>query len=232
MESVWHGIQEAVRLLLTGDPEVLRITLLTLKVSGMATLISLIFGIPLGAVLALGSFPGRRFVMSLVNTGMGMPPVVAGLWVTLLMWRYGPLGFFHLMYTPSAMVIAQVVIASPIITGISAAAFQQVNGRLRLQILALGASKLQTILLLLREVRLPLLAAVMAGFGGVISEVGASTMVGGNVLGRTRVLTTATVMEVSKGNYDIAIALSVILMVLAYGVTLTLTILQQRGKPT
>ena len=232
MESVWKGIQEAVRLLLTGDPEVLRITLLTLKVSGTATLISLVLGIPLGAFLALGRFPGRRFLMSLVNTGMGMPPVVAGLWVTLFMWRNGPLGFFHLMYTPAAMIIAQSVIAAPIITGISAAAFQQVNGRLRLQILALGASKLQTGLLLLREVRLPLMAAVMAGFGGVISEVGASTMVGGNVLGRTRVLTTATVMEVSKGNYDIAIALSVILMVLAYGVTLTLTILQQRGNRT
>ncbi len=232
MESVWKGIQEAVRLLLTGDPEVLRITLLTLKVSGTATLISLVMGIPLGAFLALGRFPGRRFLMSLVNTGMGMPPVVAGLWVTLFMWRNGPLGFFHLMYTPAAMIIAQSVIAAPIITGISAAAFQQVNGRLRLQILALGASKLQTGLLLLREVRLPLMAAVMAGFGGVISEVGASTMVGGNVLGRTRVLTTATVMEVSKGNYDIAIALSVILMVLAYGVTLTLTILQQRGNRT
>jgi len=232
MESVWKGIQEAVRLLLTGDPEVLKITLLTLKVSGTATLISLVMGIPLGAFLALGRFPGRRFLMSLVNTGMGMPPVVAGLWVTLFMWRNGPLGFFHLMYTPAAMIIAQSVIAAPIITGISAAAFQQVNGRLRLQILALGASKLQTGLLLLREVRLPLMAAVMAGFGGVISEVGASTMVGGNVLGRTRVLTTATVMEVSKGNYDIAIALSVILMVLAYGVTLTLTILQQRGNRT
>ncbi len=230
MESVWQGIREAVRLLVTGDPEVLRITLLTLKVSGMATLISLSMGIPLGALLALGRFPGRRFLMSLVNTGMGMPPVVAGLWVTLLMWRYGPLGFFHLMYTPAAIVIAQVVIAAPIITGISAAAFQQVNGRLRLQILALGASKLQTLLLLLREVRLPLLAAVMAGFGGVISEVGASMMVGGNVLGRTRVLTTATVMEVNKGHYDMAIALSVILMVLAYGVTLVLTILQQRGS--
>ncbi|MBU7006605.1 ABC transporter permease [Phosphitispora fastidiosa] len=232
MESVWIGIREAVRLLLTGDPEVLRITFLTLKVSGTATLISLVLGIPLGAFLALGRFRGRRFLMSLVNTGMGMPPVVAGLWVTLFMWRNGPLGFFHLMYTPSAMVIAQSVIAAPIITGISAAAFQQVNGRLRLQILALGASRLQMGILLLREVKLPLMAAVMAGFGGVISEVGASTMVGGNVLGRTRVLTTATVMEVSKGNYDIAIALSVILMVLAYGVTLALTILQQRGNRT
>ena len=232
MELIWQGLLEAFRLLLTGDPEVWRITLLTLRVSGTATLISLFIGIPLGALLALKRFPGRGFLMSLVNTGMGLPPVVAGLWVTIILWRYGPLGFFHLMYTPSAMIIAQTVIAAPIITGISAAALQQVNGKLRLQIMALGASKWQALVLLVREVRLPLMAAVMAGFGGVISEVGASTMVGGNVLGRTRVLTTATVMEVSKGNYDIAIALSVILMVLAYGVTLTLTILQQRGNRT
>ena len=230
MELIWQGLLEAFRLLLTGDPEVWRITLLTLRVSGTATLISLFLGIPLGALLALTRFPGRGFLMSLVNTGMGLPPVVAGLWVTIILWRYGPLGFFHLMYTPSAMIIAQTVIAAPIITGISAAALQQVNGKLRLQIMALGASKWQALVLLVREVRLPLMAAVMAGFGGVISEVGASTMVGGNVLGRTRVLTTATVMEVSKGNFDIAIALSVILMVLAYGVTLALTILQQRGN--
>lgn len=230
MELVWQGILEAGRLLLAGDREVWGITILTLRVSGTATLFSLCLGIPLGACLALSRFPGRKFILSLVNTGMGLPPVVAGLWVTIILWRYGPLGFFNLMYTPAAIIIAQSVIAVPIITGISAAAFQQVSGKLRLQIMALGASRWQTLMLLLREVRLPLLAAVMAGFGGVISEVGASMMVGGNVLGRTRVLTTATVMEVSKGNFDIAIALSVILMVLAYGVTLALTLLQQRGN--
>lgn len=229
MELIWQGIVQAIKLLLSGDPEVIRITILTLKVSGTATLISLCLGIPFGALLALTRFPGRKFIISLVNTGMGLPPVVVGLWVSIFLWRYGPLGFFNLMYTPTAMVIAQSVIAVPIITGISVAAFQQVDGKLRMQIIALGASKLQTVLLLVREVRLPLLAAVMAGFGGVISEIGASVMVGGNVLGRTRVLTTATVMEVSKGNFDIAIALSIILMVLAYGVTLTFTLLQQRG---
>ncbi len=230
MELIWQGILQAFRLLLAGDPEVLRITVLTLKVSGTATLISLCLGIPGGALLALARIPGRKFLLTLVNAGMGLPPVVAGLWVTIILWRYGPLGFFHLLYTPAAMVIAQFVIATPIITGISTAAFQQVDGKLKLQIKALGASRLQTVFLLVREVRLPLLAAVMAGFGGVISEVGASMMVGGNVLGRTRVLTTATVMEVSKGNFDVAIALSIVLMVLAYGVTLGLTLLQQRGS--
>ena len=230
MELIWQGISQAFRLLLAGDPGVWKITVLTLKVSGTATLISLFIGIPFGAVLALTRFPGRKFAMSLINTGMGLPPVVAGLWVSLLLWRYGPLGFFHLMYTPTAMIIAQTVIAAPIIAGISTAAFQQVDGGLKLQIMALGASRWQTVMLLSREVRLPLLAAVMAGFGGVISEVGASMMVGGNVLDRTRVLTTATVMEVSKGNFDIAIAISIILMILAYGVTLALTLLQQRGS--
>ncbi len=232
MELIWQGFVQAVRLLLAGDPQVMKITLLTLKVSGSATFISLFMGIPLGALLALTRFPGRKIVFSLVNTGMGLPPVVVGLWVSIMLWRYGPLGFFHLMYTPAAMVIAQCVIAVPIITGISAAAFQQVDGKLRMQIKALGASRIQTIMLMVREVRLPLLAAVMAGFGGVVSEIGASMMVGGNVLDRTRVLTTATVMEVSKGNFDVAIALSIILMALAYGVTLILTLMQQRGTRT
>jgi len=230
MELIWQGILQAIRLLWAGDPQVINITVLTLKVSGAATLLSLCVGIPLGALLAVSRFPGRKVAVSLVNTGMGLPPVVVGLWVTILLWRNGPLGYFHLLYTPVAMVIAQCLIAVPIITGISVAAFQQVDRKLKLQLMALGASRRQTLALMIREVRLPLLAAVMAGFGGVVSEVGASMMVGGNVLGRTRVLTTATVMEVSKGSFDTAIAISIILMVLAYGVTLGLTLLQQRGS--
>lgn len=229
MEIIWQGLAKAIELLLAGDREVLQITWLTLRVSGTATLISLIIGIPFGALLALTRFPGRSLLVSLVNMGMGLPPVVAGLWVTMFLWRNGPLGFFHLLYTPAAMIVAQTVIAAPIITAISVAALQNINHKLRLQIMALGASRLQMVWLLLKEARLPLMAAIMAGFGGVISEVGASMMVGGNVLGSTRVLTTATVMEVSKGNFDIAIALSIILLVLAYGVTLCLTLFQQRG---
>lgn len=229
MELIWQGLVKAIELLISGDREVLRITLLTLQVSGSATLISLVIGIPLGALLAFARFPGRSMLISLVNMGMGLPPVVAGLWVTMFLWRNGPLGFFHLLYTPAAMVIAQTVIAAPIITAISLAALQNIDYKLRLQIMALGASRSQMVRLLIKEARLPLMAAVMAGFGGVISEVGASMMVGGNVLGQTRVLTTATVMEVSKGNFDVAIALSVILLVLAYGVTLALTVFQQRG---
>jgi len=231
MDLIWDGLVKAFWLLVTGDPEVVRVTVLSIQVSGTATLLSLVLGIPVGTALALGRFPGRQIVISLVNTGMGMPPVVVGLFVTILLWRNGPLGVLHLLYTPSAMVIAQTVIAAPMVTGITLAAIGSLNPKLRLQILALGATRWQMLWLLMREARLPLLAAVMAGFGAVISEVGASMMVGGNIMGQTRVLTTATVMESSKGNFDVAIALSIILMLLVYGVNLVLTYAQQQRRP-
>lgn len=231
MELILVGAKQAFWLLVAGDPEVWRITVLSLQISMSATLISLLIGVPFGTVLALTQFPGRRLAISLVNTGMSLPPVVVGLFVTILLWRSGPLGFFRLLYTPTAMIIAQVVIAAPIVTGLTLAAIQQLNPKLRLQILALGASRIQLVWLLLREARLPLLAAVMAGFGGVISEIGASMMVGGNLLGHTRVLTTATVMETSKGNFDIAIALSIILLLLIFLVNAVLTYTQQRQRP-
>jgi tungstate transport system permease protein len=231
MDLLLTGTKHAFWLLLSGDPEVWRITLLSLQISVSATLISLLLGIPLGTFLALNHFPGRRLALSVVNTGMSLPPVIVGLFVTIVLWRNGPLGFLRLLYTPTAMVIAQVIIAAPIVTGLTVAAIQQLNPKLRLQIIALGASRIQFVWLLLREARLPLLAAVMAGFGGVISEVGASMMVGGNLLGYTRVLTTATVMETAKGNFDIAIALSMILLVLIFAVNAILTYAQQRQRP-
>jgi len=231
MDLIVQGIKQAFFLITTLDPEVLGITLLSLKISGSATLISLLIGVSTGTVIALTRFPGRKFVVSLINTGMGLPPVVVGLFVTIFLWRNGPLGFLEILYTPTAIVIAQAIIATPIITGISLAAMQQLPQNLRLQILALGANRLQMIWMLIREARLPLLAAIMAGFGGVISEVGASIMVGGNIKGYSRVLTTATVMETSRGNFDIAIALSIILLLLAYLITLILTHIQQRERP-
>ncbi|MDP2876658.1 MAG: ABC transporter permease [Holophaga sp.] len=231
MDLIWEGIKEALRLLLTLDREVLSITLLSLALSGLATLVSLVLGVSTGVILALNRFPGKRLVISLVNTGMGLPPVVVGLFVSMLLWRNGPLGMLHLLYTPMAIVIAQAVIATPIIAGLSLAALQQLPSNLRLQILSLGASRRQMIWMLIKEARLPLLAAIMAGFGGVISEVGASIMVGGNIKGSTRVLTTATVMETSKGNFDMAIALSVILLLLAFAVNAALTHIQQRRRP-
>jgi len=231
MDLIFTGTRHALWLLLSGDPEVWRITFLSLQISLTATVTSLLLGIPLGTYLALAEFPGRRLALSLVNTGMSLPPVVVGLFVTIFLWRSGPLGFLRLLYTPTAMIIAQVVIAAPIVTGLTVAAIQQLNPKLRLQILALGASRTQLVWLLLREARLPLLAAIMAGFGGVISEIGASMMVGGNILGHTRVLTTATVMETGKGNFDVAIALSVILLLLIFAINAMLTYTQQRRRP-
>lgn len=230
MELIWQGIKQAFFLLIHGDPEVLRITLLSLKVSGGAVFVSMIFGIPTGTVLALTKFPGRQVVISAINTGMGLPPVVVGLFVSMMLWRSGPLGFLDLLYSPSAMVIAQVIIAYPIVAGISLAAVQQIDPKIRLQTLALGASYLQMVWVLLREAQLPLLAAVMAGFGGVISEIGAVLMVGGNIKGLTRVLTTATVMETRMGHFDMAIALSIILLLLTFLVNLALTYIQQKAK--
>jgi tungstate transport system permease protein len=217
--------------LITFDPEVMGITLLSLQISGTATLISLLIGISIGTIVALSEFRGRKIVVSLINTGMGLPPVVVGLFVTIFLWRNGPLGFLGVLYTPTAMILAQVVIATPIVMGITLAAIQQLPKKLRLQILALGATRLQMVWILIKEAKLPLMAAVMAGFGGVISEVGASIMVGGNIKGYSRVLTTATVMETSRGNFDIAIALGIILLLLAYFINLILTQIQQRERP-
>lgn len=229
MELIWQGIRQAFELLFSGDPEVLQITLLSLKISGYATGLSLLIGLPLGTLLALVKFPTRQFWISLINTGMALPPVVVGLVVSIFLWRSGPLGLLHLMYTPQAIMIAQIIIAAPVVTGLTLAALQQLDPRLQHQLLGLGASRWQMIWMLWREARLPLLAALMAGFGSVISEVGASMMVGGNLRNETRVLTTAIVLENSKGNFSVAIALSVILLLLAFAVNLILTWVQQRN---
>jgi len=231
MDLIFEGIKKAFWLLVTGDPEVLSITFLSLQVSGIATLVSLVIGLTTGVAIALSRFPGKKIIVSLINTGMGLPPVVVGLFVSIFLWRNGPFGFLKVLYTPTAMIIAQAVIATPIVMGITLAAIQQLPAKLRLQILALGATRLQMFWILVREARLPLLAAVMAGFGGVISEVGASIMVGGNIKGYSRVLTTATVMETGRGSFDVAIALSIILLLLAYLVNLVLTHVQQRQRP-
>jgi tungstate transport system permease protein len=231
VDIIVEGIKQAFVLLFTLDPEVLGITWLSLKISGTATFLSMFIGVSVGTVVALTKFPGRRFVVSLINTGMGLPPVVVGLFVTIFLWRNGPLGFLEILYTPTAIIIAQTVIATPIVMGISLAAIQALPANLRLQILALGATRLQMVWILVKEARLPLLAAVMAGFGGVISEVGASIMVGGNIKGYSRVLTTATVMETGKGNFDIAMALGIILMLLSFIINSILTHVQQRERP-
>lgn len=229
MEMIWDGIRQAIQLIFGVDADVWEITLLSLQVSGLATAISLFIGLPLGTWLALGHFRGRGLSLSLVNTGMALPPVVVGLAVSIFLWRSGPLGDLRLIYTPVAIVIAQTIIAAPVVTGLTAAALQQLDPRLRLQLYGLGASRAQMVLSLWQEARLPLLAALMAGFGSVISEVGASMMVGGNIRHQTRVLTTAIVLETGKGEFARAIALSMILLLLAFLVNLALTWIQQRS---
>ena len=229
MAELWQGLTDALRLLATGDPDTWQIVLLSLRISLSATIISLLVGVPVGASLALLKFHGRSLVIGLVHTGMGLPPVSVGLIVSLLLWRNGPLGAFRLLYTPTAMIIAQALIATPIVTGLTLAAVQSLDPRLRLQLIALGASRWRMTLWLLREARIPMLVAVIGGFGAVISEVGATMMVGGNIKSETRVLTTATVLEVGRGNFDVAVALTVVLLLLTYLVSLSLTLLQQRG---
>lgn len=230
MDLIIQGLIRAFELIIKGDKEVFSIALLTIKVSGTATIISLVLGVPLGLYLAVSRFRGREFLVGAVNAGMGLPPTVVGLWVALFLWRRGPFGFLGLMYTPMAMVIAQSIIALPLVAGLTMSAVQQLSPKLRLQILALGASPLQFWWLILREVRLGVLAAVMAGFGRVIAEVGASMAVGGNVRWYSRVLTTSIVLEVNKGNFALALALSFVLLLISYSVTYLLTVLQQRRR--
>jgi tungstate transport system permease protein len=206
----------------------LAILLLSLEVSGVAILFSMVVGVPLGVWMGIRRFPGRSLLVTLVNTGMGLPPVVVGLFVFLLLARSGPLGSLELLYSPTAMVIAQVIIATPLVIGVTLAAIQGLDERLRLQILSLGASPPQYFWKLIIEARLSLLAALAAGFGSIISEVGAVMMVGGNLRGETRVMTTAIVLETRQGDFSMAIALSLILLLLALLINWLFTWLQQR----
>ncbi len=228
METLWRGLVEALYLLLSLDPTVWRIALRTLAISGSATVLSALLGIPLGIWLVLGRVPARRFWLTLTHTGMALPPVVVGLMVALLFWRTGPLGFLEWIYTPTAMVIAQTILATPMVAGVVVSGLQALGQEARWQLLGLGASGLQAAWVLVQQARGALLAAVMAGFGTAVSEVGASLMVGGNLKGYTRVLTTAVVLETRRGNFARALALGFILLGLAFWVNAMLTVLQQR----
>jgi tungstate transport system permease protein len=221
-------MSDALALLLGGDAELFGIIGRTLVISGMATLIAMLVGVPLGYALARGRFPGRTLLLGMVNTGMGMPPVVVGLVVWLLLTRSGPFGGWELIYTRESMVIAQFVIATPLVVGFTAASIQALPAQLPDLLASLGASRLEQLWILSREARLGLLAAVMAGFGAIVSEVGASMTVGGNLRGSTRVLTTAIVTETGRGNLPVALALGFLLLALAFLVNLVLTLVQQR----
>ncbi len=216
-----RGILQALELILRGDPALLEIVFLSLHVSGVALIISTLLGIPVGVVMGLTHFWGRRLAVATVYTGMAFPPVVVGLFVYLLLSRNGPLGRLSWplipdLFTPQAMILAQIIIAAPLVAGFTMAAVSSVDPALRVQVQALGASPWQTVLVILEEARTGVIAAIVAGFGGIISEVGAVIIVGGNIEHRTRVLTTAIVLETSKGNFDLAIALGLILLGLAF----------------
>lgn len=228
MDLVWDGLTEAIRLIFTGDGYVLEVTATSLSISFAATAIAVVIGFSIALLLAFRSRTGRTLTITIFNAGMALPPVVVGLVVAIMLWRTGPLGELRLLYTPTAIVAAQSVIAVPVVTALSIAALQSLHPKLRLQILALGASRWQSAFLLFREARLGLLAAVMAGFGAAISEVGATIMVGGNLRGSTRTLTSATVLEVQQGDFETAMAFSLILLTLIFVVVLGFTIVQQR----
>ncbi|KPK78419.1 MAG: tungstate transporter permease [Gemmatimonas sp. SM23_52] len=227
MDVFVDALGEALRLLLSGDPYLWRIIARSLQVSGGAVLLGLLTGIPLGTWLGLARFPGRGLAVALVNTGLALPPVVVGLFVYILLSRQGPLGGLGWLYTPSAMISAQFVLAAPYVAAITLAAVGSVPPELRLQARALGASRWQALLLHLREARLALMAAVAAGFGAVISEVGAVMMVGGNVQGETRVITTAIMLETRRGRFATAIAFGLILLAIAFAANAFITRVQQ-----
>ncbi|GAA5116162.1 ABC transporter permease [Pseudonocardia adelaidensis] len=228
MDVLLDGLRQALSLLFSGDAGTWAITLLTLRVSLGATVVAALVGVPIGAAIALGSFPGRRVLLAAANTGMGLPPVVVGLVVTVFLWRSGPLGGLGLLYTPTAMVVAQAVIATPVVVALVAAALQQVDPEFLVQMQGLGATRVRALWALGVEARLPLLAAAMAAFGAVVSEVGAAQMVGGNIAGQTRVLTTAAVLATSRGEFGLAIAFGLVLLLLAFAVNLVVTL---AGRP-
>ncbi len=215
------GLLQAFQLIFAGDAAIAQIVLLSLRVSGVALLISTLSGIPAGAYLGLRRFRGRRFVVTLIYTGMAFPPVVIGLFVYIFLSRSGVLGGYNWwwvpsLFTPAAMIVAQTIIAFPLVAGFTMAAVMGVDPNLRLQVRSLGASPWQSTWAILDEARTGVIAAVVAGFGGIISEVGAVMVVGGNIQGRTRVLTTAIVLETNKGNFAMALALGIILIGIAF----------------
>jgi tungstate transport system permease protein len=221
MDELLQGLIQAIELILDRDPALWQIVSLSLRVSGIALLISAVIGIPLGALLGMSRFAGRGLFIILIYTGMGFPPVVIGLFVYLLLSRSGPLGQYEAaviprLFTPGAMIFAQSIIAFPLIAGFTMAAVMGVNPEIRLQVRALGATRWQSMMAILSEARMGVLVAIVAGFGSIISEVGAVMMVGGNIEGKTRVLTTAIVLETRKGNFELAMALGIILLSLAF----------------
>jgi tungstate transport system permease protein len=229
MHSIFEGFAAAFRLMVTLNPDLLSIILLSLQVSGAALLAATLLGVPVGAYLALRPVPGRGLAITLLNTGMGLPPVAVGLFLYLLLSRSGPLGGAGLLYTPTAMIIAQTTLAFPIVASLTQAAIARVDPVIRQAALALGATPFQESLTVVQEARYAISAGLMAGLGRVMAEVGAILIVGGNIAGYTRVMTTTIALETDKGNFELAIALGIILLALSFAVTVALRFFQRLG---
>ncbi len=230
MQSIIEGFAAAFRLIITLNPELLRIILLSLQVSGTALVLATVLGLPVGAFLALRRVPLRGVAISLLNTGMGLPPVAVGLFLYLFFSRSGPLGFIGLLYTPTAMIIAQCLLAFPIVASLSLAAIANVDPIIRQAALTLGATPFQESLAVVKEARYAIMAAFMAGLGRVMAEVGAIIIVGGNIAGYTRVMTTTIALETDKGNFELAIALGIILLTISFTITIALRFFQRLGQ--
>jgi len=230
MQSIIDGFTAAFRLIIELNPELVRIILLSLQVSGTALVAATLLGLPTGAFLALRRVPLRGLIISLLNTGMGLPPVAVGLFLYLLLSRSGPLGVIGLLYTPTAMVIAQCLLAFPIVASLSQAAIAGVDPVIRQAAVTLGATPLQESLTVVREARYAIVAGILAGLGRVMAEVGAIIIVGGNIAGYTRVMTTTIALETDKGNFELAIALGIILLSISFTITVTLRFFQRLGR--
>ena len=229
MDSILNGLTQAFSLILHLNPELFGIILLSLKVSGLALLIATAIGLPAGALLGLKRFPGRDLAISTANTFMGLPPVVVGLFVYLLLSRKGPLGFLGLLYSPSAMIIAQTILATPIVMALCQSAIVNVDPIIRQAARTLGATPRQVTITIITEARYGILSAIIAAFGRVMAEVGAILIVGGNIAGYTRVMTTTIALETDKGNFELALALGIILLAISFGINFILHAVQKKG---
>jgi tungstate transport system permease protein len=228
MDVLISGLIQAVQLILAGDPALFEIILLSLRVTGTALIISTVVGVPVGAALGLSRLRARGLVTAILYTGMGLPPVVVGLFVYLMLSRSGPFGVLGWLFTPSAMIVAEVIISFPLVAGLTMTSVQAVDPSLHLQVRSLGATRIQETRAILGEARIGVVAAIVAAFGSIISEVGAVMLVGGDIEGKTRVLTTAIVLNTRTGDFDVAIALGIILLGLAFVANVAMLRLQIR----
>jgi tungstate transport system permease protein len=229
MHSIIAAFIKAFGLIFSFNQELLNIIFLSLKVSGIALLIAAIAGLPIGALVGLKRFPLRGITISLMNTFMGLPPVVVGLFLYLILSRSGPLGIMGILYTPSAMVIAQTILAFPIVASLSHSAIVNIDPVIKQASMTLGATPFQTMLNIIREARYGIMSGIIAALGRVMAEVGAILIVGGNIAGYTRVMTTTIALETDKGNFELAIALGIILLTLSLIINMALHLVQKKG---